>query len=118
MLHIGVRRSENVRRGRFRTFFPVAWGALGATPLSDGPSPPVPFFIWRNASHCASFDARIVSAKRIDRPVDKRRASHPLSLVRFVPSGCEEGAPTITRPYDLRRGSNAAEWWNGFNPPS
>jgi hypothetical protein len=52
----------------------VEWRNRPARHRAATPSPP----------HCASFDARIVCAKtRIDRPVDKRRASHPLPQAAF-----------------------------------
>ena len=42
--------------------------------------------------HCARRLARI------DRPVDKRRASHPLPLPRLTPQRCEQGSLTMTKP--------------------
>jgi hypothetical protein len=38
------------------------------------------------------FTSDSVSQARIDRPVDKRRASHPLPLPRLHTKGCEQGA--------------------------
>jgi uncharacterized protein YjbI with pentapeptide repeats len=48
--------------------------------------------------------ARIVQNQaRIDRPVDKRRASHPLPLPRFCPQRCEQGALSHADPTMLAR---------------